>query len=216
VQSAEEQQERKEGSGCDSDEANAADDVVRWRVAGFDGHDFDGIGVVVRTKEEIAIGNFYVTDGAASIGLTHRVHVVLLFAIAPQGVVMAIDQGCRAGQQTGKHAHGFASVSQNGDKTVPTLPIAFGRRAKATKEAGAKFQNVLDHHVHDQGLRGGDARVSEHDILESIVFAGNHTGALIDFMGIEQVRLYGQVRDQLDCRSGSAETNAYEDCPEAF
>jgi len=71
--------------------ADASDQVVSDFLSIFHGHDFDGIGLVVRAEDKMAAGEFDVLDGAVSL-FADGIHVGFVLAVRLERVVVAVDK----------------------------------------------------------------------------------------------------------------------------
>lgn len=69
-----------DGLGFDSDVADSAYDVVGGGLAFFHGDDFDGISLVMGTKNQVAPGRFHILYSAIFV-FKDGVHVELTLAI---------------------------------------------------------------------------------------------------------------------------------------
>lgn len=81
--------------GFDSYVADAADEIVRRRLAFFDSHDFDGISLVLGTENQVIAGGFDILDGASPI-LKYGIHAELALAVGLKRIVVAVDEQGRA------------------------------------------------------------------------------------------------------------------------
>ncbi len=172
---------------------DAADNVVAGFIAFFDGEDFHGVGVVMRTQHEVAVGKFHVLDGAGFVFVfADGVHILFALAIGSQGVVVAVEEKGCAGEHAGKHAHAFAGVNFDNDKTLPCIAVAFDVFAEATEESFFEFQDFFHVHVHDERFLSGHLGVGDDDALEFVGAGGEDRRALVDFGGVEQVE-HGDV-----------------------
>jgi hypothetical protein len=66
--------------GFDAHVADPADEVIGGGLAFFHSHDFDGISLVVRPKNQMIAGRFHILDRTALV-LEDGVHVELALAI---------------------------------------------------------------------------------------------------------------------------------------
>src|SRR5215469_5865730 len=181
----------------DADVADAADEVVAHLLAFFHGHDFDGIGLVVRAQDEVIAGDFDILHGAIAI-LDDGVHVELALAIGLKGVVVTINENRGAGKQARIHAHAFAAIGADDDETLPVLAVAaFDFGTHLAQEGLLELLDLAHVHAHDEGLEGGNGSIDLQDIFELVLAGGKNTGALVDFGGVEQV----ENREVLDVQN---------------
>jgi hypothetical protein len=68
------------GLGFYTDVADAADNVVGGRFSFFDGHDLNGIGLVVRAEDHVTAGGFDIFHRAILV-LENGIHIELGLAI---------------------------------------------------------------------------------------------------------------------------------------
>lgn len=180
-------------SGCNSDVADAADEIVTGFPSLLHGQDFDRIGLVVRSKDQLTADGFHVFDGAGSV-FEDSIHVVLAPAVRLERVVVAIDQERGAGKKTGIHAHAFAGVGFDEDEAFPAGTVAFDFGLELLQKALLEFKDLFHVHAGEQGVRGGDGAIGEDDALKFVIARRNDGGTFVDLGGIEQI----EHRETLD------------------
>src|SRR5437667_3390268 len=74
-------------SGFDSYVADAADNAISRFASLFDRNDFDGIGGIMRPKDEMAVGYLDVLDATAMV-FADGIHVLFASTVGGQGVVV--------------------------------------------------------------------------------------------------------------------------------
>jgi len=177
--------------GFDSDVADSTDDVVGGGLALFDGHDFNGIGLVVGAQNQVSAGSFHIFHGALLI-LQHGIHVELALTIGFERVIVAVNEESGPGLQARVHAHAFAAVHLDDNETLPPLAVALGFCFQPLEKTFLEFQDFFDVHAGEEGLGGGDSSVGQKDVLKLVVAGRQDGGALIDLGGVEQIE-HGEV-----------------------
>ena len=172
--------------GFDSHVTDSADEVVAELFIFLNGHDFDRVGLVMGTENDLIIGEFDVFDGTALV-FADGVHVVFSLAIGSERVVMAVDEDGGAGQHARIHAHALAGVHLEAHEALPAVAVAFHSGTHAAEESLFKFEDFLDVHAHDERLSRGNLGISDDDAFK-VVFAGRQNrSALVDFRWVQQV-----------------------------
>jgi hypothetical protein len=176
--------------------ADSPNYVVSGFRAFFYGDDFHRIGVIVRTKDQVAVGYFYVLDGAVSI-LANGIHVLFGFSVRSQRVVVAIEEEGSSGEHTGVHAHAFSRVYLDDNKALPGIVVPLNVFAEATEEGSFELQDLFDVHVHDKRFVSGNLRGGDDDAFEFVGAGGDDGGAFVYFGRVKQVE-HGNVLDGKD------------------
>ena len=79
------------------------------------------------------------------------------------------------------------AVGHDNHETLPLIAVAFSFGAQAAQETFLELEDFLDFHAHDHGFGGGDGAIDHEDVFELVLAGRQDAGALVDFMGIEQV-----------------------------
>jgi len=166
--------------------AHTTNQVVRSRGAILHGHDFDGVGLVLRPQDEMVSGNLHVLDGTATV-LENSVHIELALAIGLEGIVVTIDEDVSAGKETGIHAHALAAIHFDYDEALPVFAVAHDFGLQFFQKNLLEFDNFFDVHAGNERAGGGNRCVSQENVLKFIVAGRQDGSALVDFGGIEQV-----------------------------
>ena len=166
--------------------ADSANQVVRCGFAVLHCHYVNGIRLVVGAKDQVFAGGFHVFHSAGSV-FEDGVHVEFALTIGFERIVVAVDQQSCTRQQTGVHAHTFASVGFNYDKAFPLFATAFEFGLQLLEKCFLELQNFFDVHTGDQGLGSGDGSVRKKDILKLIIAGRQDRSALINLGGIEEI-----------------------------
>ena len=114
--------------------ADAAYYVVGRLLVVFYWHYFYWVGLILGAEDQIistASSTYF--DGAGAV-FVYGVHVVFVFAIGSQGIVVAVDQDRGSGKEARIHAHAVASVDLQYDETLPVIAASFGFGTEAAQE----------------------------------------------------------------------------------
>ena len=181
---------RRRNSGIDSDVTDTTDDVIAGALTGGDGNHVDGIGGVVGAENQLGGSGFNIADGAGSVarpGLADGVDVGFASAVGRQGIVVAVEKQGGAGEGAGVHAHSLLLANLDDDEALPAGLFAFDLRTETAEETLSEFEDVSDLHVHDDGLRRGDARFGNGNGFELVIGNGRERRAAVDLGGVDEV-----------------------------
>jgi len=172
--------------GFHSHVADTADQVVPGTPALFNRNHLDRIGIVVRAQYKLSVCHLDILHGASAIPV-HGIHVRFAAAKRFERVVMTIDQNGGAREEARIHAHAFAGICFDEDKTFPCTAATLGFGAEISQKRFLELQYVFHIHAHDDRFGSCDRAIDQHNGLKFVFTRRNDAGALVDFCGIEEV-----------------------------